>query len=311
MSALSGLGLLDVAILEACEQAGARSGAPYLKTQRVLEVLADSTGIGPRHAYEPLCDMARSWVVHLPLIDFHGNAGSPDFTPASPRYTECRLTPLGAGVLAAERGTIGPLPVGLINGTTHTGGTHPPLDPASVVRAIRAATTATDAELAAIVGLPSFPTGCAVDGDLPTFAAGDSTELRLSAHIVEITGDRLLISHLPPDIAAGEIANRIQARVHPPAHPTIDTPLALGNEPSSIRDVNDSSTVDTGTQLVVTVTPGRLPAARSLIDDIWGIHRTISIRLPQPLTNLIRSFAEQPAADLQQRLSLIESSLTT
>lgn len=311
MSELSGLGLLDLAILEACERAGARSGAPYMKTQRVLEVLAESTGIGPRHAYEPLCDMARNWVVHLPLIDFHGNAGSPDFTPASPRYTECRLTPLGAGALAAERGTIGPLPVGLINGTTHTGGPHPPLDPANVVRAIRAATTATDTELAAIVGLPSFPTGCAVDGDLAALAAGDPTELRLRAHIVEITGDRLLISHLPPDIAPGDIANRIQERLHPPAHRAVESRSTHVSEPSPIRDVNDSSTVETGTQLVVTVTAGRLSEAHAFIDDIWGIHRTVSVRLRQPLADLIRSFGEQPPSDLQQRLSLIESSLKT
>ena len=235
------------------------------------------------------------------------------FTPASPRYTECRLTPLGAGVLAAERGAIGPLPVGLINGTTHTGGTYPPLAPANVVRAIRAATTATDDELASIVGLPSFPTGCAVDGDLPAFAAGDPTELHLSAHIVEITGDRLLISHLPPDVSPSEIANRIQERVHPPAHRSVDSQSAHGNwtEPSPIRDVNDKSTAGTGTQLVVTVTAGRLSDARSLIDDIWGIHRTISIRLPQPMANLIRSFGEQPTTDLQQRLSLIDSSLAS
>lgn len=311
MSALSGLGVLDLAILEACERAGARSGAAYVKTQRVLEVLADSTGIGPRHAYEPLCDMARSWVVHLPLIDFHGNVGSPDFTPASPRYTECRLTPLGAGALAAERGTIGPLPVGLINGTTHTGGTQPPLDPTKVVRSIREAWTATDVELAAIVGLPSFPTGCAVDGDLPTFAAGDPTELRLSVHIAESSENRLVISNLPPDIAPGDIANRIHTRLHPLAHPTIDTALAQETSSSPIIDINISSTIETDTQLVVTVAAGRLSEARSLIDDIWGIHRTTSVHLRQPLANLIRHFGQQPTADLQQRLSLIESSLTS
>jgi hypothetical protein len=180
-----------------------------------------------------------------------------------------------------------------------------------VVRSIRAASTATDAELAAVVGLPSFPTGCAVEGDLPTFAAGDPTELRLSAHIAEITGDRLLISHLPPDIASGEIANRIQTRLHPLAHPTIDTPLGHGNESSPILDVNDSSTVETGTHLVVTVAAGRLSEARSIIDDIWGIHRTMSVHLRQPLANLIRHFGEQPAADLQPRLSLVESSFTS
>ena len=37
MSNASGLGVLDLAILEACERAGARNDGPYVKTQRVLE----------------------------------------------------------------------------------------------------------------------------------------------------------------------------------------------------------------------------------------------------------------------------------
>ncbi len=35
-----------------------------------------------------------------PLIDFHGNYGSPDFGPAASRYTECRLHPLAMQLLA-------------------------------------------------------------------------------------------------------------------------------------------------------------------------------------------------------------------
>jgi len=113
MSEATGLGILDVAILEACQHAGADSDSAYLKTQHVLDVLHERTGIGHRHAYEPLCDMARPWSSQLALIDFHGNYGSPDFGPAAARYTECRLTPLGAVALAAEQHSIGPLPIGL------------------------------------------------------------------------------------------------------------------------------------------------------------------------------------------------------
>ena len=79
MSSSTGLGLLDVMILEAIEVAGARHDRPYLKTQRTLDVLHDRTGIGPNQAYESLCDMARRYVARLPLVDFHGNYGSPDY----------------------------------------------------------------------------------------------------------------------------------------------------------------------------------------------------------------------------------------
>lgn len=138
MGAATGLGLLDAAILEACEASGATVGS-FVKSRIVLDTLHGRTGIGPRVAYEPLCDLARPWVLNLSLLEFHGNCGSPDDPPASPRYTECCMSPLGEAALAAERGEIGPLPIGLINGTTHVDGRRPPLDAGRVVAAIRSA----------------------------------------------------------------------------------------------------------------------------------------------------------------------------
>jgi DNA gyrase subunit A len=44
--------------------------------------------------YDALVRMARTFSLRHPLIDFHGNFGSPDFGPAAARYTECRLDPL-------------------------------------------------------------------------------------------------------------------------------------------------------------------------------------------------------------------------
>ena len=44
--------------------------------------------------------MAQPFSLRHPLIDFHGNYGSPDFGPAASRYTECRLHPLAMQLLA-------------------------------------------------------------------------------------------------------------------------------------------------------------------------------------------------------------------
>ena len=44
--------------------------------------------------------MAQPFSLRHPLIDFHGNYGSPDFGPAAERYTECRLHPLAMQLLA-------------------------------------------------------------------------------------------------------------------------------------------------------------------------------------------------------------------
>ena len=311
MSGASGLGLLDVAILEACDLAGAQAGRPYVTTQRVLDVLAEITGVGPRHAYEPRLDLARRWVVHLPLIDFHGNAGSPDFAPASPPYTGCRLTPLGAAVLDAERGAIGPLPIGLINGNSHAGGLRPPLAPGSVLRAIRQADTATDDELTAIVGLPVFPTGCLVDGDPDAFAAGTATELHLSACITPHGSDRLVISHLPPQSAPSEIAQRIVSRLSSPSGLTESRPT-IDDRPGAalITEVDDRTTTPGDTRLVITLAAGADSASViTFLDDIWGVRSTLSVRLAQPLAAAIRAAAVPTDHSLESRLDVIESSL--
>src|SRR4029079_13602584 len=44
--------------------------------------------------------MAQPFSLRHPLIDFHGNYGSPDFGPAASRYTECRLHPLAMQLLS-------------------------------------------------------------------------------------------------------------------------------------------------------------------------------------------------------------------
>jgi len=103
MSSATGLSVMDVAVLDALDHVGATPDR-YVKNKRVLDEAFQCHNIPPRPGYQVLCDLSRSWVVHLPLVDFHGNAGSPDFGPASPLYTESRLSPLGAAALAAERG---------------------------------------------------------------------------------------------------------------------------------------------------------------------------------------------------------------
>ena len=50
--------------------------------------------------YDALVRMAQPFSLRHPLIDFHGNYGSPDFGPAASRYTECRLHPLAMQLLS-------------------------------------------------------------------------------------------------------------------------------------------------------------------------------------------------------------------
>lgn len=301
MGAATGLGLLDVAILEACEVSGATVGS-FVRSRTVLDALHERTGIGPRVTYEPLCDLARPWVLNLRLLEFHGNCGSRDDPPASPRYTECCLSSLGQAALAAERGEIGPLPIGLINGTTHVDGRRPPLDAGRAVVAIRSAAggDASDAELVAAVGFPSFPTGCDVEVDLALLASGADAEIVFSARI-ESEGDLLVISHLPPDSSPDQVMESIVRLVHEPGR--------SGREPGTgagIRGVRNETAGRTGTRIVVELDArADLAGVTAALFALWPIHQSIAARFERPLAALIREAAADPDG-LDERLAMIQ-----
>lgn len=313
MSAATGLGTLDVAILEACDRLGAVSDRPHVKTQRVLDVVYERLGIGPRTSFEPLCDLARPWVSHLRLIDFHGNVGSPaGFGPADPRYTECRLTPLGVAALAAEQGGPGPLPIGLINGDTHVGGRRPPLDPHRAIAAIRTARTATDAAVLAVLGGPAFPTGSRVDVDVAEWASGAPTGLRLSTRIATEGPGRLRLTDFPPDRTSAEVAVELQSLIdaaipsdHPHAHL-----LADADRPSALIAGVDDDSIGLGARLLVRLRHGVDPdEARRVVDDLWVLHQSITAHLGAPVVELLRAASAPDAPDLEQRLGVIEAAL--
>lgn len=315
MSAATGLGLLDVSILEAIDAAGAQHDRPYLRTQRVLDVLHERTGIAPNQAYESLCDLARPYAVHLQLVDFNGNHGSPDFGPASARYTECRLSPLGEAALAAERGQLGPLPIGLINGDLHLGGRRPPFAPVRVLAAIRAlADGASDEAIPELVGLPAFPSGCQVAGDVIAVASGRPTEIVASVTLVDGTSrDRatVTITTLTPFSSAGGIATRIQHAVDWHGRELPGRPRSPGDDaPSPVSAVNDGSVSDR-TALVVTGAVGASHAdIRRFLDGIHGVHQRIEVSIGAPLASRLRAFAE-PSEDLERPLTIIERAIRT
>lgn len=304
MSAATGLGLVDIAILEACE--ASTDGHPLVLTRTVLGLLHDRTGIGPRVATEPLYDLARPWVAHLPLLTVHGNYGSQDDPPANPKYTECGMTPLGTAALAAERGEMGMLPIGLINGTTSVGGTQPPFDPTRAIAAIRqaATTSASDADLVATIGRPAFPTGCEVDGDLAGLAAGHAAQLTLTARLDSVRGssryDHIEIRNLPPDSGNEEIAERIadnsRRHVHQerwPVHDIEHRVVSRGGE-DYLAVILD---LETDPEPVM-----------ALLRSIWAIRRTVSAQLPAPLAQLIRAAAADTDG-LETRLDILATGI--
>src|SRR3954462_2909668 len=83
------------------EEQGFRPDRPFVKSARVTgDTMARYHPHGDGAIYDALVRMAQPFSLRHPLIDFHGNYGSPDFGPAASRYTECRLHPLAMQLLS-------------------------------------------------------------------------------------------------------------------------------------------------------------------------------------------------------------------
>src|SRR3954467_5025047 len=85
-------GMLDV---------GARSDRPHMKCARVTgDVMGKYHPHGDGAIYDALVRMAQDFSLRHPLVDGHGNFGSPDHPAAASRYTECRLAQLANSMLS-------------------------------------------------------------------------------------------------------------------------------------------------------------------------------------------------------------------
>ncbi|MCO8126209.1 DNA gyrase subunit A [Acidimicrobiia bacterium EGI L10123] len=87
-------------ILWGMEDIGARPDRSHMKCARITgHVMGHFHPHGDGAIYDALVRMAQPFSLRHPLVDFHGNYGSPDFGPAAARYTECRLAPLAMRLL--------------------------------------------------------------------------------------------------------------------------------------------------------------------------------------------------------------------
>lgn len=316
MSDRSGLGEAEIAVLKALDSLGARADRGYVRSARVLAAVEDLIGLAPGYAYQVLIDLAQPWTVPVTLVSGQGNFGSRgNDPPANFRYTGARLSKAGALALAAERGELASVPVGLINGNTYREGTRPPFRPAGVIAAIReiiGRPNVTDAELAAVVGPPVFPTGHAGRGDLEGLAAGRATELRLEADVtISPDGQQVIVENIPfgsttDDVIIG-IANRAKVSRWAERHPGLAQAARLPL--SDIRDVTDGN--HPNGRFVCTPAQGTSPeelCARLM--DVYGVRTTVRAKLPRPLPAMIRAWtAEHAAEDLEASLAALEMAL--
>ena len=242
------------------EEQGFRPDRPFVKSARVSgDTMAKYHPHGDGAIYDALVRMAQPFSVRHPLIDFHGNYGSPDFGPAASRYTECRLHPLAMQLLAdideetvdmvatydgsREEPTVLParFPNLLDNGSQGIAvGMATNIPPHNLGEVIDATIhlidhpEATSEDLMHFVHGPDFPTGGSILGragiiDAYTTGRG-SIKMRATASIEETKrgGYHIVVTELPYQTSCSAIAGRIQE-------------LVDGGDLDGISDVNDGS----------------------------------------------------------------------
>ena len=242
------------------EQQGFRPDRPFVKCARVTgDTMARYHPHGDSAIYDALVRMAQPFSLRHPLIDFHGNYGSPDFGPAAARYTESRLHSLAMQLLAgidentvdmlpnydgtAEEPSVLParFPNLLVNGSQGIAvGMATSIPPHNLGEVIDATMhlidnpSATPDDLMKFVQGPDFPTGAYIlgrSGIQDAYRTGrGSIKTRAKATIEENRAGRMeiQITELPYQTSCSSIAARIQE-------------LVDGGELDGIADVNDGS----------------------------------------------------------------------
>jgi DNA gyrase subunit A len=209
--------------------------------------------------YDALVRMAQPFSLRHPLIDFHGNYGSPDFGPAAARYTEARLHSLAMRLLdGIDENTVNMIPN--YDGTSEQPEVLPARFPNLLVNgsqgiAVGMATSipphnlgevidatmhlidnpeATPEDLMKFVLGPDFPTGGFILGRAgiqDAYRTGrGSIKTRAKAVIEENRSGRMeiQITELPYQTSCSSIAARIQE-------------LVDAGDLDGIADVNDAS----------------------------------------------------------------------
>ncbi len=234
--------------------------------------------------------------------------------------------------MAAERGDLAPVPVGLINGSAYRDGTRPPFRPERVIEAVRQVIRqpqVTDTDLVQIAGMPDFLTGCTVSGDLAALGAGRPTVLRLQASVSVVdladlaglpTVQRvqarasavgvhrgILVEHMPPNASRQDVTKEIVDVATGRSH---GSATRRRDELVRIRDIADLAREGDDRFLCVPE-PGTNPESlREALLDFDGITTTVPVALPRPLAELIRGWARAyPEEDVLTSLASLENAV--
>ncbi|MBA2532898.1 MAG: DNA topoisomerase IV subunit A [Nocardioidaceae bacterium] len=224
---------------------GLRPDRGHVKCARVVgEVMGRLHPHGDGAIYDALVRLVQPWAMRLPLVDGHGNFGSPDDPPAAMRYTECRMAAPAVTMTASlDEDTVdfkpnydsreyepavlpAALPNLLVNGASGIAvGMATNIAPHNLVEVVAALRhlidhpAATLDDLMRFVPGPDLPTGGKVvglDGIRDAYETGRGAfRMRASARIEAVTARRqgIVVTELPYNVGPEKVIERIKALV--------------------------------------------------------------------------------------------------
>jgi DNA gyrase subunit A len=226
-------------ILWAMHDAGIRSDRPFVKSARVIgDVMGRYHPHGDQSIYEALVRMGQHFSLSLPLIDPHGNFGSPNDPAAAMRYTECRLSLVADQLLrdidedtvdfvdnfdaSQQEPVVLPsrIPNILINGSqgiaVGIATNIPPHNPMEVIKAaiyLIDHEEATSKDLAKIIKGPDFPTGATIlgtDGIAEMYSKGRGSIRVRGEHVLEESKGKtsIVVTSIPYQTSIESIAEK-------------------------------------------------------------------------------------------------------
>ena len=286
--ARDGLKPVQRRILYTMSEMNLRPDRGHVKSARVVgEVMGRLHPHGDGAIYDALVRMVQWWSMRLPLVDGHGNFGSPDDPPAAMRYTECRMAPatlpmtdsideetvdfrpnydsreLEPSVLPAA------VPNLLVNGASGIAvGMATNIAPHNLVEVVQALRhlikhpTAGVDDLMRFVPGPDLPTGgkiVGLDGIRDAYETGrGSFRMRATARVENVTPRRkgIVVTELPYQVGPEKVVERIKS-------------LVQNKKLQGIADIKDLTDREKGMRLVIEVKNGFRPEA--LLEQLYKL----------------------------------------
>ncbi|GIH24540.1 DNA topoisomerase (ATP-hydrolyzing) [Acrocarpospora phusangensis] len=286
--ARDGLKPVQRRILYSMNEMGLRPDRGHVKSSRVVgDVMGKLHPHGDSAIYDALVRMAQPFSMRLPLVDGHGNFGSPDDLPAAMRYTEARLS--AAAMLMVQsideetvdfkpnydgqetEPTVLPsaFPNLLVNGSTGIAvGMATNMAPHNLGEVIAAARhlirkpDATLEDLMRFVPGPDLPTGGSViglAGIRDAYETGRGTfRMRAKATVDNVTPRRkgLIVTELPYNVGPERVITKIKELVN-------------AKKLSGIADLKDLTDRHKGLRLVIEIKNGFIPEA--VLEELYRL----------------------------------------